>query len=278
MALRFADRNLALRLEAVELYNQEQYYGTSRRYKPHEPVGYLKIDSGSALFAGLGSPVTQAFGLGLGETFDPECINELERFYHLYRSPVDIEVAQIADLRLFATLIERQYKLIEVSNVQATPLADDAAAREREQLAAAIPIRIIKADEVQMASRLIAAGFAEHNEANAASEIADVLECWFVLPHASCYLAEIEGELAGGGSLFINNGVAYLGGASVLPRFRGRGVQTALVAYRLQHALRQGCDVGMVVTQPMSVSHKTMERHHFQIVTSRTKFSLPFTG
>lgn len=273
MPIRFADKNLVLRLEAVEMYNQEQYCLTSLQKNPHTSVECLKIDSGSALFAGIGSPVTQAFGLGLGNTFDPECINTLEQFYATHQSATDIEVAQIADLRLFATLIERQYRLIEVSNVQAIALAHDETASERERLAAKVTLKQMQSDELQIASRLIAAGFAEHDDAESPSEIADVLQSWLTLPHASCYIATVEGKPAGGGSLIIHDGVAYLGGASVLPRYRGRGIQTALVAHRLQEALRRGCDIGMVVTQPMSISHKTMERHHFHIVYSRTKFS-----
>ena len=45
-----------------------------------------------------------------------------------------------------------------------------------------------------------------------------------------CYLAKIDGQPAGGGTLAMRDGVAGLFGASTLPAFRNRGVQAALIA------------------------------------------------
>jgi GNAT superfamily N-acetyltransferase len=40
--------------------------------------------------------------------------------------------------------------------------------------------------------------------------------------------------------------VAWLGGAATVPAFRKRGVQAALVAYRLQLATEMGCELAAV--------------------------------
>jgi GNAT superfamily N-acetyltransferase len=48
------------------------------------------------------------------------------------------------------------------------------------------------------------------------------------------YLARIDGEPAATGMLFDVRPVAGLGNGSVLPKFRGRGIQTAMIAYRMR--------------------------------------------
>jgi len=64
--------------------------------------------------------------------------------------------------------------------------------------------------------------------------------------------ALIFGEPAGGGSLAVDADGATLGGASVLPRFRHRGVYRALVAERLRLAAEQGAPLVITHARPTS--------------------------
>jgi len=59
---------------------------------------------------------------------------------------------------------------------------------------------------------------------------------------------------------------AILSGAGVLPRFRGLGVQRALIAARLRYAKEKGADVAASSTLPNSVSQKNLERFGFRIL------------
>ena len=56
---------------------------------------------------------------------------------------------------------------------------------------------------------------------------------------------------------------------ATLPRFRRRGVQTALLRARLAAAADARCDVGVVVTQPGSKSQQNVQRQGFGLVYAR---------
>ena len=71
------------------------------------------------------------------------------------------------------------------------------------------------------------------------------------------YIARLDGEPAGEAALHVDEGLALLAGSGTVPHLRGRGVQKALVARRLDDARREGCDMAVVVTAPGSGRRKT---------------------
>ena len=89
------------------------------------------------------------------------------------------------------------------------------------------------------------------------------------VPGVQLYLATIDGRVAGGGSIRICEGVAQLCGAGTLPADRRRGVQTALLYYRLADAAVRGCDLAVVTTQPGSVSQQNVQRAGFELLYAR---------
>lgn len=56
----------------------------------------------------------------------------------------------------------------------------------------------------------------------------------------SAYLGRVDGAAAATGLLFDVSPVAGLGNGSVLPKFRGRGIQTALIAHRMRAGWQRG--------------------------------------
>ena len=83
------------------------------------------------------------------------------------------------------------------------------------------------------------------------------------------YVARVDGAIAGGGSLRLDGEVAQFSGAGTLPRFRRRGVQTALLRARLMDAAAAGCTIGVVVTQPGSKSQQNVQREGFALLYAR---------
>ena len=51
------------------------------------------------------------------------------------------------------------------------------------------------------------------------------------------------GRVVSTGSMFVRDGVAWLGYGATHPAFRGRGYQTALLAHRVSEAARMGCEI-----------------------------------
>jgi GNAT superfamily N-acetyltransferase len=79
------------------------------------------------------------------------------------------------------------------------------------------------------------------------------------VPDAWGFLVFADGEPAGGGMLGIVDGVALLSGDGVIPRFRGRGLQKALIWARLALARERGCDVACAGTTPGTASQRSYE-------------------
>ena len=95
------------------------------------------------------------------------------------------------------------------------------------------------------------------------------------VPGVVLYLATREGRPAGGGSMRVAEGLAQMCGAGTLPAERRRGVQTALLHYRLADAAARGCDLAVVVTQPGSASQQNVQRQGFELLYTRAILVLP---
>ncbi|MGH9866204.1 MAG: GNAT family N-acetyltransferase, partial [Candidatus Acidiferrales bacterium] len=80
------------------------------------------------------------------------------------------------------------------------------------------------------------------------------------------------GKVAGGGTLAVRDGVAGLFGASTLPAFRNRGVQTALLHARLKRAGEACCDLAVSLAQLGSASQRNIVRQGFVVLYTRVKF------
>ena len=84
------------------------------------------------------------------------------------------------------------------------------------------------------------------------------------LPDAWGFLAFVGDEPAGGGMLGLVDGVALLAGDGVLPCWRGRGLQKALIRARLAFASERGCDIACAGTAPSSTSQRSYQSCGFR--------------
>jgi GNAT superfamily N-acetyltransferase len=67
----------------------------------------------------------------------------------------------------------------------------------------------------------------------------------------------------------LGDAIGRRGGAATLPAHRRRGVQSALLAARLEAAGRLGCDVATVTTHPGSKSQENVHRQGFALLYTR---------
>ena len=91
------------------------------------------------------------------------------------------------------------------------------------------------------------------------------------------YLALVDNRVAGGAALRVAGDIAQLCGASTLPGFRRRGVQSALLRRRLGDARAQGCGLAIVTTQPGSKSNHNAQRQGFELLYPRVVLVKHFT-
>jgi len=263
----FSDKELARRLETIEAMNQVDFAIAHKRRRQDSAAGYKKIGSGYAVFAGVDSPLTQAFALGFDGAVGDGEIAELETFFAEHDSATNIEVSHHADMSLTMTLMDRGFRISEYSNVLLRRLGPG----DDFPIASGNEIHQVGGDEITTLAQTVARGFAESEDP--APALVDVMETFFQQANSLCFAATRGGRLAGGGAIFVRDGVAALAGASTLPEFRKLGIQSDLLKTRLKIAAEKGCELAMVTTLPGSLSQRNMEKLGFQVVYARTKFT-----
>ena len=112
----FCDTALAGRIERVEAQLIARCNQAARRRAG--TAGFvIPVAGGVASFAGEGSPYNKVAGLGFGGVPDPAALDEIEKAFAACGSPVQIELAHLADPAIGALLAGRGYRLESFENV-----------------------------------------------------------------------------------------------------------------------------------------------------------------
>lgn len=90
--------------------------------------------------------------------------------------------------------------------------------------------------------------------------------------HHHRFVAEIDGMPVATGSVHTHRGVGWLRAGSVLPEFRGRGLQRALISARSDHARRVGCDLIGASTIEGGASARNVARLGFTRIATRRSY------
>jgi hypothetical protein len=118
----FADLALARRLELTEGRGNAAFVDAQARFDPASGAIWKAVGGTFAMFAGVGSPITQTFGLGLHEPLVEKDLDTIERFFTARASAVFHEVCPLAGVEVVATLAKRGYRPIELSTVLYQPI------------------------------------------------------------------------------------------------------------------------------------------------------------
>ena len=92
---------------------------------------------------------------------------------------------------------------------------------------------------------------------------------WLHEPGWSLYVARLDGRPAAAGILHLHDKVGYCADSATDPAYRGRGLQTALLARRWQDARAAGADLLCSGAAFLSASHRNMERLGMRIQFTR---------
>jgi GNAT superfamily N-acetyltransferase len=262
----FADLATAKRLEDRDATGNAHCVEAYAHLYPNAGARALPVGGGYAVYAGGSSPLTQAIGLGMSGPVAATELDRLERFYWERDVAAHIEVCPLADPTLHSLLAERGYRVEEFSNVLARPLSHD---MPQASTQSGVQVRVPTPDEAELWARTVIEGVAP-DDADRLSLLPEFLS-FFHMPSATCFLASLDDQPAGGGVVSVDRGVAALFAAGTRPQFRNRGVQTALLQTRLHFAADVGCDQAMVITLPGSTSQRNAERQGFRVMYTRSK-------
>ncbi len=308
----FADAPLARRLETTEGHGNAAFIDAQARHEPYSGAIRSDVAGTMLMFAGVGSPITQSFCLGIQQRPTDRDFDGIERFFTSRGSPVFHEVCPHAGVETLAALATRGYKPIELSNVMYREIAGEAGeAGEASDTGATGATGA--AGAAGAAGATGAAGAAGATCATGATgaagatgatgalrvRVVDTSEAnwygglaargWSETPDvqqfiqgfarssvevATCFIAELDGNAIATAALFMHGGVALLAGASTVPEGRRNGAQLALLDTRLRHAASHGCDLAMMVAAPGSASQRNAERNGFRVAYTRTKWQL----
>lgn len=200
-------------------------------------------------------------------------VDAFETFFFSRNSRAQLVVCPLAHPSLLGELSKREYTVAEMENVLALPLDANSVASAP---ASEVEVRPVEPGEGREWAEIVARGFIEQPEFVPAGSDLKLDETFIRLLMAGSeakdycsFAASLAGQMIGGGSLFIHDGVAMLNGASTLAAFRRRGAHSALHFARLAYALSAGCNLARVVTQPGSISQRNAERRGFRVVYTR---------
>jgi GNAT superfamily N-acetyltransferase len=263
--MKFIDLELARRIECAA--HSDPAPAGSEKPSPGGKAK-MRIAGGIAVFAGVNSPVTQAEGLGLNGPVTEGEFAQLEEFFRSRGSAVVIEVCPLADASFVEALGKRGFRIVEFTNVLVRELEPGEKFPEH---APGVTARPGKAEEARLFAEIVARGFADHFPLS--EELVGTVESFLSGEGRFPFIAFLDGVPAAGGTLTMRDGLAALLGASTMPEFRNRGVQTALISSRLTAARDAGCRLAMSITQPSSGSQRNLERQGFRVVYTRAKFT-----
>jgi GNAT superfamily N-acetyltransferase len=264
----FIDHTLTHRLEMADTSNARR---SGQSLVKERDACTEDIAGGCAVFAGVGSPITQAIGLGMNGPVTDDDMTRLEQFFESRGARVEVECCPFSHPTLREQFDRRGYRVLEWSNVLCQRL--DAAPEETTPEAEGLMVRQAAPEEAELWCSLLCLGFADEM-GDAALTLMPAGRALFGAAAAG-FLAFVDGQAAGGAVIWIHDGVAGLMGASMLPAFRRRGGQSALMRMRLDFARRQGCDLAYTITAPGSGSQRNAERAGFRMAYTRSKMYKP---
>ena len=263
----FASTEIVIRIERAECKLILAGAEAARRRDPD--VHIVPISGGFGVWAGEGSPFNKVVGLGFAGA--PE-ESEIEAVEKTFKAPVRVELASLADPEVPDFLSRRGYLFVGFENVLGLPLTD----RQPSALPEGVEVSASGPAEFSEWLDAVVTGFVHPDEQGVPSAeefpreaLERVMADMGSASGFSRYLARRGGEIAGGASLRISDGVAQLCGAATLPAHRRKGVQTALLLSRLDLAREAGCDIAVVTTQPGSKSQENVQKQGFELLYTR---------
>jgi ribosomal protein S18 acetylase RimI-like enzyme len=263
--MQFVDKAFARRLESCEEMPQVLYARTFQKTRPEIGAAEEEICGGHMIFAGLGSPIGRATGVGLDRPFTAEDLNRVEQFYRAHKAPSQVDLCPMHEATVFEMFKERGYAIAELNNVLYRKLE---AEEKFPPPPAGCEIRPSRQEEADTAGAIVESAFFPDGAPEA---YRGLVAPFYQMERALAFAASVEGKLVacGTGLVIPEHWVFALCGAGTLAEFRGRGLQTALLRARMAAAVQAGCEYAVVVTQGGTTSQRNAERLGFRVAYSK---------
>jgi ribosomal protein S18 acetylase RimI-like enzyme len=263
--MQFVDKALARRFEACEEMPQVLYARVFQKARPEIGAAEEEICGGHMIFAGLGSPIGRATGLGFERPLTAQDLDRLEQFYRSHRAPAQVDLCPLHDPAVFEMFKERGYGIAELNNVLYRRLDPNENFPSAPQ---GCEIRRGRAEEAEELGAIVERAFFPDGAPEA---FRGLLMPLYQMEGALTFAASVEGKMAacGAGLVIPQHRIFALCGAGTMAEHRGRGLQTALLRVRLAAAAEAGCEYAVVVTQGGTASQRNCGRLGFRVAYSK---------
>ena len=255
------------------------FLGTARRLEAIQAEAVRDLASDSEPVAGgwmtangPGSYLNKAVGIGFDGEPGAGDIARVERFFASRGIEPRVELTAFAPIAFLRALAEAGFVLQEFEHTLVRPL-DAPGIRKLQEAARPEGVRVSALDpgdpaQVRAFVLTSASGFFPEGEPIPDTLLRTGLKAARAPDHHG-FLAHVGGEIAGAGGSSFRHGVISLFGASVLPRFRRRGIQQALIAARLARGLELGADLASITSHPGIPTERNAARMGFQLAYVR---------
>lgn len=249
-------QNLCLRLECAQAEQNQAMAKAVARLNPAGGARCERIAGAYAVYLGPGHMLNQGLALGLA---GPMTEADLDRLETVLGTPTTVELSAGADPSVAPLLAARGYRvhLFQQVWMRDLPAGEDLEPRT------ALEVRPLRPGEEALFGKVVFAGFMETDDLDSVDPTP--FAATTSAEGTTCFLAFADGVPLGAGTAGIAGDVATLSGTSVLPRFRGRGGQGALIRARLAFAREQGCVLAASATLPGTHSQVNLERAGFRV-------------
>lgn len=268
--MQFVDRALARRFESAEEMPQVYHAQWCREHQPEIRAAVEQIAGGHMIFAGLGSPIGRAVGMGFAAPVTAEDMNRLEDFYFSRKAPSQLDYCPLTDPSLLELAKQRGYGIAELNNVLARRLLrEDPRRSQSHSPSAEFNVRPMRPEEAPTFSSVLRQSF--FPDGGEPPGFDAMLLPMFSFSGSLTFVAEHHGQVVATGAALVipEHKIVGLYGAGTLKQFRGRGLQTAMLERRMQAAAEAGCEYAVIVTQGGTTSQRNAERLGFQVVYSK---------
>lgn len=221
----------------------------------------LTLRGGALVALGPGRYVNRAIGVGT-DRFDTAELTRLESFFERHGVPASVELSSWVSTAMLSQLNGRGYEPYWSRNVYAW------AAEAAEQTSRRVTVQAVDDSLFEIWRSVFAAAFEAPD--GVSRRISDEhAAAAYATSGSRHFLAHIDGQPAGCGSVQFDGTVAWLGGAATIPSFRRRGVQSALIHHRLALAIDAGCELVVASALPSGMSARNLEAHGFEFADTQ---------
>ncbi|MBC7836126.1 MAG: GNAT family N-acetyltransferase [Phycisphaerales bacterium] len=230
-----------------------------------------------------GTWLNTATAIGLSGPVSAEEVDEILAWYEGHELEPRVEICPYVDPTLIASLARRAFVVRMFDNVLYRDISDSAA-KPGGEFAAPIPpgleVREIDAADgalVRAFAHAVATGFCPTGIV-AREEDVDLAERCARHPRCTALGAFANERCVGGGYLEVRGEIAALFYLSVLPEFRGRGIQSAMIAQRVAMAADRGARIATIGARPGVATERNVRRMGFQVAYTKVSLVRPGAG